>query len=87
MKPMRNSPSFNEWPIEYNKCAAFIAHYVFQSEESYINRKINLPRDDNSMYRKIEENIHDKHNSSENELVKNKYANKIKLFLNNIMNV
>ena len=86
MKPMGNSRSFNEWPIEYNKCAAFIAHYVYQSEESYINRKINLPRDDNSLYRKIEENIHAKHNSCDNELVKNKYANGIKWLLEKVTN-
>jgi|GEM_PF-2142595 len=81
MKPMSNSQSFNEWPIEFNKCPAFIAHYVYQSEESYINRKINLPRDDNSLYRKIEDNIHEKHNSVENEMVKSKYANGIKFLL------
>jgi hypothetical protein len=86
MKPMGNSRSFNEWPIEYNKCAAFIAHYVYQSEESYINRKINLPRDDNSLYRKIEDNIHKKHNSVENELVKNKYADGVKWLLEKVKN-
>jgi|LauGreSBDMM110SN_4_FD.fasta_scaffold01392_4 hypothetical protein len=86
MTPMSNSQSFNEWPIEYNKCPAFIAHYVYQSEESYINRKINLPRDDNSLYRKIEENIHSKHNSVENELVKNKYADGINVLLEKIKN-
>jgi hypothetical protein len=86
MKPMVNSKSFNEWSIEYNKCPAFIAHYVYQSEESYINRKINLPRDDNSLYREIEENIHGKHNSTENELVKNKYAHGINLLLEKIKN-
>jgi len=84
MKPMGNSRSFNEWPIEYNKCAAFIAHYVYQSEESYINRKINLPRDDNSLYRKIEDNIHKKHNSVENELVKNKYAKGVNWLLEKV---
>lgn len=78
MMPMHASKSFNEWDISYNKCAAFIAHYVFQSEESYINRKINLPRDDNSMFRKMEENIHAKHNTVENLSVKNKYAIQIK---------
>jgi hypothetical protein len=86
MTSMSNSRSFNEWSIEYNKCGAFIAHYVYQSEESYINRKINLPRDDNSLYRKIEDNIHTKHNASDNELVKNKYANGINVLLEKIKN-
>lgn len=85
-KPMQNSRSFNEWPIDFNKCPAFIAHYVYQSEESYINRKINLPRDDNSLYRQIEENIHAKHNSTKNDLVKTKYANGIKWLLEKIKN-
>jgi hypothetical protein len=84
MKPMANSQSFNEWPIEYNKCGAYIAHYVYQSEESYINRKINLPRDDNSLYRQMEDNIHAKHNSIDNEIVKNKYANVIKMLLKKV---
>jgi Glycosyl transferase family 2 len=82
MKPMSNTKSFNEWNIEYTKCPAFIAHYVYQSEESYIKRKINLPRDDNSLYRKIESNIHAKHNSTDNELVKTKYADPINKMLN-----
>jgi len=86
MNPMGNSRSFNEWPIDFNKCPAFIAHYVYQSEESYINRKINLPRDDNSLYRKIEDNIHAKHNSSENDMVKSKYANGIKWLLDKVKN-
>lgn len=81
MKPMSESRSFNEWDIEYHKCPAFIAHYVYQSEESYINRKINLPRDDNSLYRKIEPNIHDKHNLVDNELVQTKYATHINSLL------
>ena len=84
MKPMANSQSFNEWPIEYNKCGAYIAHYVYQSEECYINRKINLPRDDNSLYRQMEDNIHAKHNSIDNEFVKNKYANVIKMLLEKV---
>ena len=85
MKPMHISKSFNEWIIEYNKCAAFIAHYVFQSEESYINRKINLPRDDNSMFRQMEENIHAKHNEIENLSVKNRYAERISILLKNLL--
>jgi hypothetical protein len=86
MKPMQESKSFNEWNVNYNMSAAFIAHYVFQSEESYINSKIHLPRDDNSMFRQIEDNIHGKHNSVENHSVKNKYAERIKLCLEKLRN-
>jgi hypothetical protein len=84
MKPMYDSKSFNEWDVNYNMCSGFIAHYVFQSEESYINRKINLPRDDNSMFRQMEENIHAKHNEVENLSVKNKYAERISILLKSL---
>jgi len=87
MKPMQASKSFNEWDINYNMSAAFIAHYVFQSEESYINRKIHLPRDDNSLFRQMEDNIHGKHNSVENLGVKNKYAERINAYLEKLRNL
>jgi hypothetical protein len=45
-KNMSGSPAFNVWPIDYKDAPAFIAHYVHQSRETYINRKIKLPRDD-----------------------------------------
>jgi hypothetical protein len=86
MKPMQATKSFNEWDVNYNMSAAFIAHYVFQSEESYINRKIHLPRDDNSLFRQIEDNIHGKHNSVENPSVKNKYAERINAYLEKLKN-
>ena len=81
MKPMFESKSFNNWEIEYYKCAAFVGHYLYQSEETYINRKILLPRDDNAQTRQVEENIHEKHNSTENVLVKNKYSERINRLL------
>jgi len=87
MKPMQFSKSFNDWDVKFNMTAAYVAHYVYQSEESYINRKINLPRDDNSLYRRIEENIHGKHNEIENLSVKNKYADKIKNFLSSLKKI
>jgi Glycosyl transferase family 2 len=84
MKPMRETKSFNDWDVEYEKCAAFIAHYVYQSEECYIQRKIILPRDDNSEFRQVEQNIHEKHNFVYNPIVKKRYAEKIKQFLKNL---
>jgi hypothetical protein len=85
MKPMRHHQPFNECDISYDKCSAFIAHYLFQSEETYINRKINLPRDDNSEFRQMEENIHAKHNEIENLSVKNRYAERISILLKNLL--
>jgi hypothetical protein len=75
---------YNTKTVEYYKVPAFIAHYVYQSEETYINRKINLPRDDNGEYRdKINiENLHTIYNSFENTFPKLKYAKNVLHFLN-----
>jgi len=78
--------SFNEWDISFQSCPAFIAHYEYQSEETYIKRKVNLPRDDNSEFRQIETNIHMKHNECINTLVKDKYAQHIKDLLDKLQN-
>ena len=74
---------FNKIPVEYTKVPAFIAHYIFQSEETYINRKINLPADDSGTMRgKIEpDHLHAIHNSIDNTFAKLKYANNVRRFL------
>jgi hypothetical protein len=89
MKNMRHGPGpiLNKWNIEYHKCPVFIAHYVYQSEETYIKRKINFPPDDGNPPRQYDPNIHYKFNSVENNLVKDKYANTIKIFLESKMNL
>ena len=76
-------PEFNEsaCSLEYSKVHAYVAHYVFQSEETYINRKLKLPRDDTSSFRKEDKNIHDKHNEVDNLSVKNKYLDNLKKIL------
>jgi hypothetical protein len=76
-------PEFNEsaCSIEYSKSHAYIAHYVFQSEETYNNRKINLPRDDTGTFRTKDLDFHTKHNQVDNLLIKNKYLTNIKRFL------
>jgi predicted GNAT family N-acyltransferase len=78
-----NDYSFNTKTVEYSKAPAFIAHYVYQSEETYINRKINLPRDDNGGNReKIDtDHLHTLHNSIENTFPKLKYAKNVRRFL------
>jgi hypothetical protein len=75
--------SFNTYNVEYTKAPAFIAHYIYQSEETYINRKINLPQDDNGQKRqKIDtEHLHSLHNSHENTFPKLKYARNVRRFL------
>jgi len=74
---------FNTKTTEYTKVPAFIAHYAYQSEETYINRKINLPMDDTGGSRqKIEaEQLHALHNSTENTFPKLKYARNVRRFL------
>jgi len=77
----RHYPEFNELPIEYTKSNAYIAHYLYQSEETYINRKLKLPRDDVNAFRNKEDNIHQHHNAVDNTSLVNKYLDNINNFL------
>jgi len=69
--------------ISYLNAPAYIAHYVNQSEETYVKRKVNLPRDDTGEKRHHEniKHIHNHFNSIENTYPKNKYANQVKQYL------
>jgi hypothetical protein len=69
--------------ISYLNAPAYIAHYVNQSEETYVKRKVNLPRDDTGEKRHQEniKDIHNQFNLIENIYPKNKYASKVKIFL------
>ena len=67
--------------VEHTTVMAYIAHHVYQSEETYIKRKINLKRDDNGEYREKNNNIHSQYNIIENNFPKTKYAENIKKFL------
>ena len=77
----QHHPEFNELAIEYTKSNAYIAHYLYQSEETYINRKLNLPRDDANAFRNKEKNIHNHHNIVDNQSLVNKYLDNINNFL------
>ena len=61
--------------LDFNSIDAYIAHYVYQSYEDYIKRKIQLPRDDNNLFRSkdTEEFIHAHYNNIINTKVKDKY--------------
>ena len=74
-------PEFNKCSIEYTKSNAYIAHYIYQSEETYINRKIKLPTDDSNIFRTVDTKLHTYHNSVVNMNLVNKYLNNIKIFL------
>lgn len=74
----------NDYPIEYNKSPIYIAHYFNQSEETFIKRKIHLPRDDTGTFRQMNDasEIHNQFNTIENNQPKNMYAENVKKFLN-----
>ena len=75
----------NDIQVTFNEAIAYIAHYVNQSEETFIKRKILLPSDDTGENRNINnesiKNIHLQFNEEENYQVKNKYSKNIHLFL------
>jgi len=81
-------------PILFENAKVFIAHYVVQSEETYINRKVKLPTDDEGQFRPRDSimsvpitetnNIHTIFNNKINTIVRDKYSDNIKQFLNSI---
>jgi hypothetical protein len=75
----------NHVNINFYNSPAYIAHYIYQSEETFINRKIRLPADDTGIKRNHDEtnvgHIHNNHNLGENTQPKLYYAENIKLFL------
>jgi hypothetical protein len=68
-------PHFHYTNESYKTIPAFVAHYSNQSYQDYLNRKINLPRDDNGGRRSIlsREDIHKQHNTIINYFISNKY--------------
>jgi hypothetical protein len=75
--------SFNTTNMNYLIVPAYIAHYAYQSEETYLRRKVNLPTDDTGIFRNNDiQNIHNCWNGHENLFPKNKYSENIKKFLN-----
>jgi hypothetical protein len=77
--------SFNESNILGVKCPIYIAHYINQSRESFIKRKIVKPTDDTGEYRlnknkNIIETIHNSYNNIENNQPKRLYHEKVQRF-------
>ena len=83
------TPWFFENNDNYNDVSAYIAHYVYQSYETYLNRKVKLPRDDSTRYRDVlsKEEIHNSYNQNETLEPKLKYneINKKKMIELNIL--
>jgi len=72
---------FNECDIGFNYACVYIAHYINQSEETYIKRKVLMPTDDSNSLRPRDLNIHANHNTVKNQMPKMKYAPGVKTFL------
>jgi len=66
--------------IEYNLTPAYIAHYLYQSEEVYMFRKVNRNTDTGGK-RSFDKNLHTYHNEIENTSVKEKYSERIENYL------
>jgi len=73
--------AFNHTPLPFIKAPAYIAHFVFQSEESYHKRKQLLPSDDGNGFREFPDNFHSHYNGVENRQLVVKYSQNIKNFL------
>lgn len=71
---------FIENNVDYNLAPAYIAHYLYQSEEMYIFRKTNRNTDLGSC-RPFDTNLHTYHNEVENNDIKEKYSEKIENYL------
>lgn len=74
---------FNECDLDFNQAYAYIAHYAIQSEETHTRRKVDLPTDHTGEFRGnvVSEDVHKSHNSCENLIPNNKYAERVKAFL------
>jgi hypothetical protein len=81
MNKLNHPQCFSELNIPFYKSPAYIAHYVFQSEESYLKRKINLVGDNGIQRNNMGKDIHNHYNDVVN-LQPQKYVNHIKEFLN-----
>ena len=83
---MTANSAFNQTEMEYFRTPAYIAHYIYQSEESYVKRKLQLPADDTGNMRTRDTQIHEKHNGYNNEMPSQKYLVGIKEFLHKFAN-
>jgi len=61
-QPLRGVGCFNPLSLHYTRAPAFVAHYVFQSEETYRKRKVVLPADDGTCRADMGKQIHAEHN-------------------------
>lgn len=72
---------FNNIKLHFKFAPAYIAHYLYQSEETYLHRKIKKMGDDGCQRKNIGKEIHKHHNEVENQQPQ-KYVKRIKDLLN-----
>jgi hypothetical protein len=77
---MKYPQCFNKLNIPFQNCNAYIAHYVYQSEETYKKRKLNLLGDNGIQRSNMGKEIHNLYNDKIN-LQPQKYVPNIKEFL------
>jgi len=84
-KKIKPNCPINKHKTPYALSNAYIAHYVYQSEETFTRRKLMLPADDTGTFREGSnvQAIHDLYNDVENTYPKDKYANNVQTFLSN----
>jgi hypothetical protein len=79
--------SFNDIGLETDKTNAYIAHYVYQCKETYLKRKINLPRDDNGGMRDMDLGVLELYNDVDNFKLKNQYSENVKNKMKEIIKI
>jgi hypothetical protein len=77
---LSNDKYFSKIDLPYYKAPAYIAHYIYQSEESYIKRKISIAGDDGRRRPNMGKEIHNLYNDVLN-LEPQKYITNLKIFL------
>jgi hypothetical protein len=77
MKPLHKEIT-SHYPIncDHQKANAYIAHFMYQSYDVYLSRKVNLPRDDTNAFRKklLENELHEIANDVINIDLRDKYV-------------
>ena len=69
--------------MPFENAPAYIAHYINQSEETFVRRKCLLPADDSGIVRNVcnSAHIHSEHNEVENTYPKTKYSENVRKFI------
>uniref|UniRef100_A0A6C0LKP8 Glycosyltransferase 2-like domain-containing protein n=1 Tax=viral metagenome TaxID=1070528 RepID=A0A6C0LKP8_9ZZZZ len=75
---------FNEYNVSFNQAPMYVAHYVNQSEETYVKRR-SVPRDDTGELREMckLDRLHAEFNNVENNYPNDTYSERIKKVLLN----